>query len=405
MKKYLFSIFVRGALAFSGFLVFLVSAKLFGAEGRGVISYGISIYASLGLFFSFSLGRTFVAKTNQNDALRKETISSFLGLQFLSILLTISSGLLFWYYSSAAQSILTGTQAFFLALTSPYYIWSFNGVFFYAAFVKTFEQDRIMLIFRCFLIAFLAVFYIQDSHNLTLFISIYSLILAIGAIVELVFLFKISGAKRLSFRFDQIKDLLKKSLWPHADFLSFNIFPLILIVLSGWYVEKDEIGRASFAIQIINLIFLLATTANLRISAYVSDVGFRSRLKQFKKLFIGTILLSFFSVIIIYFGLGYVTQTRYFLSFQGVSKLFLISALSIPGYMMYQFFNPIWLEIGKVKESALLNIANLVVVLSLTPFFLSYKDDMGMMILFSLFHVGLLLTQLILYKKYVHNET
>lgn len=399
MKKYVFSIFVQGILALSGFLVFLVSAKLFGAEGRGVISYGTAIFASLGVVFSFSLGRTFVAGTNQNEKLKRDAISSFLCFQILSIILAMVTGLFFWLFSSAAQSILHLTEILFLSLTSFMYVWSFNGIFFYASFVRTFEQERLILIFRSILIIFLATFYFLNCHNLTLFISSYSVLLAAGVISELCLLFKISSIKKIEFKFEQIKTLLQKSVWPHLDFLAFNLFPLILVVLSGWYMEKNEIGRVSFAIQIVNLIFLFSTTANLRISAYVSDVGYKARSRQLKKLFFGTISISFLSVIIIYFGLGFLTQVDPFSSFNGVSNLFLVSAFSIPGYILYQFLNPIWLELGKVKESAILNILNFVFILSLTPYFLKGQKELGFMILFGFFHIGLLITQAILYKK------
>lgn len=403
MTKYLFSIFVRGTLALSGFLVFLVSAKLFGAEGRGIISYGISIFASIGLIFSLSLGRSFVAGTNRNEALKKNLIGPFLALQFLSIFVTALVGIAFWCMTDIAQSFLSFNQVMFLSLTSAYYVWSLTGQFFYGSFVKNFQQEIIILIGRIVLMLFLVLFYFAENHDLTYFIAAFSFISTATVIAEIIFLLRFVEIKKQHFEFSSMFTLLKSSKWPHIDFLSFNLFPLLLLVISGWYVQKDSIGRAGFAIQIINLIFLFATTANIRISSYVSDVGFRNRMSQIKKIFLGTVSLSIFSVLIIAFGLKIMTELSEFSSFSGVTSLFLFSALAIPGYIAYQFFNPIWLEMGLIKESAVFNFANSLMALLITPLILSHYHERGILMLFSLFHIGLLGVQLYLYKKHVKN--
>lgn len=403
MKKYLFSIFVRGVLALSGFLVFLVSAKLFGAEGRGIISYGISIFAAIGLIFSWSLGRAFVAGTNQNIELKKQLIGPFLALQFFSIVVTAFAGVLFWSLSEVAQSFLSFEQIIFLSLTSLYYVWSLTGQFFYGSFVKNFQQEIIIFFGRMCLIGFLVLFYFSGSQDLTFFIGAFSCISAVTVIVEILYFLRIASVEKKHFNLKKLINLLSSSKWPHIDFLSFNLYPLVLLVIAGWFVQKSSIGRASFAIQIINLIFLFATTANIRISAYVADVGFRNRMSQIKKLFFGTIAVSIFSVLIISFVLKIMTEMNEFSTFSGVSGLFLLGALSIPGYIAYQFFNPIWLEMGKIKESAILNLANFLISLALTPILLKNQSERGILILFAFFHLGLLAVQLHLYKKHVKN--
>lgn len=385
-------------------MVFLVSAKLFGSEGRGIISYGTSIFASLGLLFSFNLGRTFLIETNKRESLKKDYLVSYLFLNFYAFLLTLIIGALFWAASESAQKILEPKTIIPLALTSFYYVWLVNGNSIYAAFLKTPLQDTIILTTRFILLSFLISFLAFDIKDLSNFILFYSIILSLGALTEIgVLIYVVQPRLDLLPRKEIVKTFMK-SLTPHLDYLAFNCYPLILVVISGWYLEKAQIGRVNFALQIVNLIFLLSTTANIRVSAYMSDVGIFERKKQFNKLFKYTLLASIMAVSVIYFALRIVTKTSYFDSFDGVWKLFLIAAFSIPGYLMYQFFSPLWLEKKRVKESAYLNLFFLVVCISISPYFLKKWNEVGMVSLFSIFHLCLLGSQLVMFKLFYRKD-
>lgn len=400
MKKYFFSIVVRGLLAFSGLMVFLVSAKLFGSEGRGIISYGTSIFATLGLFFSFNFGRTFLVETYKREDLKHDSLLSYLVLNLYAFILTCVIGLIFWASSQSAQKILDFKILISLAITSVYYVWNINGNSIFAAFLKTPLQETVILVTRFVMLAFLIVFLFLDIEDLGRFVLYYSIILSGGVLLEIAFLLYIVKPRFELFSRKKLINTFFKSMLPHLDFLSFNSYPLMLVVISGWFLEKAEIGRVNFALQVINLIFLLSTTANIRVSAYMSDVGIAERKTQFNKLFKGTLLLSLLAIGIVYCLLKFMTKTSYFGSFDGASNLFLIVSLSVPGYMMYQFFNPIWLERKVVKQSAWLNTFFLFLTLIISPYFLRHFGEIGMACLFSIFHIFLLISQLILYKWY-----
>jgi O-antigen/teichoic acid export membrane protein len=404
VKKYFFSILVRGLLAFSGLMVFLVSAKLFGSEGRGVISYGSSIFASLGLFFSFNFGRTFLAETHKRETLKQDYLLSYLVLNLYAFILTCIIGLLFWGFSESAQNILDFKILVALAITSVYYVWNINGNSIFAAFLKTPLQETVILVTRFVMLSFLIIFLFFDIKDLSHFVLFYASILSCGVLFEVGFLIYVVRPRFELFSRRELAQTFYKSFLPHLDFLAFNSYPLILVVISGWYLGKSEIGRVNFALQVINLIFLLSTTAHIRVSAYVSDVGIEARLSQFKRLLRATFLLSVGAVIVVYFLLKFLTKTTYFGSFEGASQLFLIVSLSVPGYMLYQFFNPIWLEKRLVKRSAFLNTFFLIVTLAISPFFLKQWGETGMACLFSIFHLFLLISQVILYKWYFKSK-
>lgn len=402
MKRYLFSIFARVFLAGSGFLVFIVSARLFGAEGRGVISYGVSLFAFSSIVFSFSLGKTFIAATSQKNDLKTAYIYSFLVLNFLASVCASLFGILFWCFSESAQSILTFHELLAFSIMPFFFVWSFNGSSFFAAFLKTTRQEVIIFFSRLLLVLMLAVYLYFKLFDVRLFVLAYSLILVFGVICEQIYLvLSIRGTEKfISKAF--LGQSFRKTFWPHLDFLSFNAYPLILIVMSGVFLSKAALGRANFSIQLINFVFLLSTTANIRLSSYISDVGIRQRSQQFVRLFKITFAASVALVLMIYLVLPFLTKFPYFTSFDGIEKLFLYISFSVPGYMLYQFLNPIWLEASNIKLSAKACFANLIVSMLLLPFFVMSFGELGIVLSFSLFHVILLFSQWYMFKRSIY---
>ena len=284
VKSYLYSIIVRFYLAFSGFLVFLITAYMFGADGRGIIGYGTSLFAITGIVLSMNLGRTFLASTKQTEKLKREYVRSFLKFNVLLSFAAAIAGIIYWYYNDSAQKILSLFQVLCFSASSFFYVWSINGNSFFASFLATKKQENIILITRTIIILLLVLIYELHTTSIDLFIAGYSIILAGGSLVEIVWLLVTYG-KNKEIEFKANEKILKDSLFHHIDFLSFNIYPLILMIVLASYVSKAQVGKFNFALQIINLIFLFSTTANIRLTSYVSDVGLKARKAQYKKLF------------------------------------------------------------------------------------------------------------------------
>lgn len=404
MKKYFFSILVRIFLALSGFLVFLISARLFGAEGRGIISYGTSLFAFIGLLLSFNFGRTFLEKTKQDFELKRDLLPTYISLNLISSLASVCLGLTYWFFSKSAQSILTTEQAILISFISFFYVWSINGNYFYAAFLKTYYQEFIIATTRFMLIVFLILFLLYGK-NLEHFIFFYVLILSFGVFAEIITLYIVTRSHFFSRNTTPFQIFDKNILINHLDYLAFNTFPLILIIISGFFLEKTEIGKVNFAIQICNLIYLFSTTANIRVNSYISDVGFKKRIPQLQKLFIGTLVISVASALVIFFALKSDFLLHKIASFSGVENFFLISILSIPGYILYQFLSPIWLELQKVSMSCKANTALIFLFTGLSFVVIPKFKSFGVMSLFAGFYILVFVVQFaIAYKAKITTE-
>lgn len=399
MKKYAFSIFTRGFIAISGFLVFLVSASLFGADGRGIISYGTSLFAFFGLLFSFNFGRSFISETVMNEDLKKELLSDHLFLNFISIIITCITALIFWSLSRSAQQILEFKIVLAMIMTSVFYVWSINSNSIFAAFQATHIQERFITIFRVILCLVLLIFYIFKIHDLAIFMLSYSLILSIGAASEIFYLIK---KYELVIKVPKISSILpnvKKSLWPHLDYLAFNLFPIILILITGKFLAKSEIGKINFALQFISVIYLLSTVANIRVSSYVSVVGFRAKQEKIKKLFSLTMLFSIVASLCTYLVLKYIINGQRFASFEGTAELFLVLIIAIPGYVFYQFLNPIFLEFKLIKKSAIFNSIALALCILISYMLVSSGDSKHAVTVYSLFYAIVFFNQYYLLKS------
>ena len=400
MHKYIFSLISRLVVAVSGFLVFIITSKLFGAEGRGVIGYGTSIVSIFSLILSFNLGRVFLLLVQKSDKRRSELIDQFILMQ---IILTIAAIVFIansWIFFTAVQKIFDAqTMLVFLILT-PYYLWSVNGSVIYASFRLTFKQDVIILITRIFLVLSLVLMWIYELKSLDFFLLIYGCIIGGGALVEMLVIASPRRAIKLIGTIRLMPSYLKLSFWTHADFLSFYTFPLFLMVISGLYMSRVDLGRLNFSIQLVSFIFIYAFVASLRIKSYISFEGSRWHSAAIFKILIGTLVLSLLSFIGIYILLKSAFFHAYFPSFDDASLPFLIMIFSVPGYVAYQFGYPVLIEINKIKLPAAVNIMNMLFFILIAFLAIPRFGLIGACCVFSLFHVSILFIQLYFYWLY-----
>jgi O-antigen/teichoic acid export membrane protein len=169
MKSYLFTLIVRFLVAFSGFVVFFISSKLFGAEGRGIIGYGTSIVSIVGLLLSFNLGRSFFSETKQNENLKQKLLPDFLVINCSLIIVGIFFTILFWLINSKAKAIIDLSLLVPFLVLVPYYLWSVNGNAIFATLNLTSIQDAIIGTQRLILIVFIFLALILNIDNLTVF--------------------------------------------------------------------------------------------------------------------------------------------------------------------------------------------------------------------------------------------
>lgn len=289
MSRYFFTLFVRFFVAFSGFIVFVVSSKLYGSEGRGVIGLGTSIVSLIGLLFSFNLGRIFFFETKLNQNLKKKLLPGFLSIQFLLMIAAIFISGMFWYLNSNVREIIDSKTMIAFLILIPFYLWSVNGNTIYAALNKTTQQDYIILLVRIFLLAVSLYFFKLNIQDVKVFIFFYALILSVGTLAEI----RVVGSslKGISQVY-KIGRYLRESKYFHLDFLAFNTYPLLLMILASFFLNLSELGKLNFLIQSVNFVFLLSIVASIKMKSYISNSGSANSLRLISRLFLFTVVAS-----------------------------------------------------------------------------------------------------------------
>ncbi len=388
---------MRIFIAISGFFVFIVSANLYGPEGRGLIAYGTSLVSMFSLFFSFNLGRAFLFEKTKNKKGIDEKLKEYISLNLLLIILTILSVLTFGLLSSI-KDILSANYLILFLIIVPYYLWSVNGTVIFATLNLSYKQELIILSTRIVLVLFL-LYELLAPSKIEFFTLIYGLILGSGALCEMLFL--ANPFKKITVFLNPVAIVghVKNSFWSHIDYISFHTFPLILILISGRYLGLKEVGRLNFAIQLVNFIFLFSFVASIRVKSFVAGKGSFFHNEIIKKLFLGTMLLSVGCVALVFIGLRSELYYKNFQLFGDVHTLFIIFSLAIPGYMIYQFLYPISIENDVIKQSALLNALSLFCFLIFALITVPIWQSLSVCLIFSAFYLSSMVIQLFLNKR------
>lgn len=396
MNKYIFTLFVRFFIPFSGFIVFLVSSKLFGAEGRGIIGYGTSLISIFGLLFSMNLGRMFLSKTKGNVSQQQEILSNILVLNYLLVIAGIFISFLFWYFNSYARTIIDSQILLAFLILTPYYVWSINANGIYATLNKTINQDILIFLQRVSLVCVCLWIYFCNIQDIKKFIYLYSVTLGIGTLIEMSLLVNL---RRVFFKMSNIKQYISDSMYGHIDYLAFNIYPLILILVAGVFLKLSDLGRLNFLIQTVNFIFILSIVASIRMKTYVSDRGMIYHLRSIKKLFVYTSIISLFLIICISFVLNTSFFNQNFSTFGDLLILFCIISFAVPGYIAYQFFYPVLIEYEQIHFSMKINLFILLILTAFTYPVLKLHNLIGAVLLFTAFYLLIFLAQFYMYKR------
>jgi len=393
--NYFITLFVRSFVIFSGFVVFLVTSYIFGPEGRGVIGLGTSVASFFGLVFSFNLGRSFLNLTQKSPTSRKLFLFDFLTLNYLLMFIAILMLFLYYFLNIQIKLIFDFDLLLPFFALIPFYLWSVNGSDIFAALNKTKLQDIAILITRLILI-FMALFvYIFNFLELRTFLYLYAFILGFGTIIEM----RLLGKPSIYISFKKTYQYFSNSIIPHIDYLSFVLFPLILMVMSAHYLNLTELGNLNFTYQLIYFIFTFSFVASLKIKTYVSQKGMLAYSISIKKLLFYTIIFSFILVFIIYIIVSTSFFNKHFPGFENISDYFLILSLSIPGYMFYHFLYPILIEYRLIHYSMKFNLIVLFLSCFISFWLLNNYGILGACFSFSLFFCLIFISYLYLYKK------
>ena len=395
MKDYFFTISTRFFIVFTGLIVFIVSAKLYGSEGRGVIGIGTSLASICGLGISSNLGRSFLLLSGRSEVQKKKLLPNFLAINYLLTFIGILLAVFFWYFSSAIRNHLSFSLFVTFLMLIPTYVWSINGTAIYASLNQTHKQDKVILLTRTALAVMMSLAYVFGV-SISTFLFMYASILVSGSIFEICLL---GSPFKNNLSIDRIFFYLRKSWIVHVDYIAFSLFPLILILIAGSVFNTSDLGYLNFSIQLINVVFTLSVIGSIRMKTYSSAKGLIGHLASAKKLFAYTVIFSLLLIFFIFSLLNSSFFEFYFPDFKGAGMNLLALSLGLPGYLSYQFLYPVLIEYKLINLSKNINLACTLFIICISYCILKHFSLMGACFLFGFFYFLIFLGQIYLYKK------
>lgn len=388
----------RILLASSGFVVFLVTASLYGAQGRGVISYGNALFALFAHSLSFNIGRSYLTSLGKKHDEGLEQLKVAIRLNFLLTALAIFSGLGFWLFSSSAKEILSPMAVILFSMTTLSHIWIANGSFFYSASGNYKLQDRTILLSRSVLILLSAVFYIlskAEHISLTKFVFLYCVSIMCISVWEV---FKLTSTIKFNFSIPsgelyRFKSLIKSSFLTHIENMTIQVFPLLVTIIAGKLIHLKDIGIFNFLIQVLGILFLGANIAGVRVvDSLITKTNKKNNLYD-TIIKVSAVQVGIFVLILCLFYFDFFKKIND--DFSDLTELFLLSSIAVVGYTLYTIVNPLVLFRNLVFFSATNNMI-IFILSSISAFYLIQLYYLnGLVIAYVLFFSLIGLSQLV----------
>lgn len=275
MKNYISNFFSVAISNFLPFIVMLLTLHFFGIEERGFFAVSTGYASMLGIFFSFSVGRSIVhlikaSGLDPREYFKENNISMMI---FFSVLTFIALSILA-FVGKYLSFLLNGVPQdvfFILCLMCPYYIWQYWGRFMYSSSRLLGLLNFIVVISRALIILCLisyCVFY--KAKSFMGFCKIFSFFMFSSVILEYLVFVQTLGRSSGNI-FSAIKKVFswfKTINFPvHIDtifsFMMLNINVLVVNVFLGSYFA----GIFSVASVVTTLIYLISYTCQVMLQS------------------------------------------------------------------------------------------------------------------------------------------
>lgn len=338
-----------------------MTAHLYGSSGRGFFAFGTSIVATSATVFSLSLGRIFLSHYFDNRDRNIQSLRQFIKLNWLMSFFSIVIVLLYWATSEFTRNTFHFVSIFALSLTSISYIWLTNGLYFFSTIDKQHLQDRAIIISRSLIIFFnVCVLFFSRSYlvEIDVYLVAHCALTLFATIYEMHTLKKHTpaGSKLPFLSNSDLINIVRKDFLTHLENLSIHLYPLFFTLIIAKTMDLKNVGIFNFHIQLLGVVYLVAIVFGGRAVSLRTKPTEPSR-NSVSILITKSMALSLIGVVatIVLLEVGFFESVSK--DFANQTQNYLIMALSVPGFLLYQIGLPVVLEkklIGRVAMASLL---------------------------------------------------
>jgi O-antigen/teichoic acid export membrane protein len=284
IKKVSVTILFYGYSQFIAFLIFILTARFFGLEGRGIYAAVISIGTFASTLLGLSIGNVLpyfvVHSKGGRDVFFKNTFFTLISL--LSIFVCATSILLILVYFIKPSLFGNVPLKYLLAgaLSIPYFIWIGCNDHVFSTSGEIIQQNKIAFINRtCFIIiSFLLLLFLEISlFNYLVIYGVFNLLQLAHEFIFLVRKFK----PVFTFDASLAKNIVKKGLQAHLVTIAALLTTTFSVLVVNYYCKDiKEVGDYNFAVQVSSLLMVIPMVVNRYFISDVSSAGITKELWQ-----------------------------------------------------------------------------------------------------------------------------
>lgn len=271
------------------FLIFLLTAKYFGAHGRGLYASVTSMGTFTATLVGLSIGSVipyFVVEFKQSrDVFFRERFYSILALISLLTLLAFLALALTYLIRPVLFGNISLQYLLAAAISLPYFMWIGSNDFLFSSAGKIRNQNIIGFFVKGgFLIVCFMLFYFFKI-NLINFLVLYGCFNLLQLAAEVSWFVKTVHAKFL-INMVFIKSLVKKGLHIHAVSIAGLLNTSFSILVLNYYAKNDlrAVGNLNFATQLSSLLMVVPLVVNRYMYSEITAYGIKEGWKKQKKI-------------------------------------------------------------------------------------------------------------------------
>jgi len=163
----------------ASFLVLLISARAFGAEGRGTVAATVSLATLIGTLGSLSVGRVIIFRIVQAGMhpqdYHRRALSTILGVFLALSVLSAIAAMVIVRFRPGLVGGLTAPYLFMAVLMVPYFAWAQLGSQLFASLDLLTRQNVILLVNRAMLLLVAVILIAGPGLTLLQFVGVLTL--------------------------------------------------------------------------------------------------------------------------------------------------------------------------------------------------------------------------------------
>jgi len=335
--------------------IILLTARYYGADGRGYIAAGVSIASIIGGAGGLSLGKVAIRILTKRDLdIATFFREKFATLMLLALVLAIVS-------VCVATALYVLTPSFFGGLPRnitlifivliPYYVWITYSTYLFSIGNKILIHNKIIIYFRTFYISGALLLVVILGSPIKYFIVLMAVVFYAQMATEITLLIRIFKPK-LSWDGKAAIDLLADGGLLHVDTVGGYLLGAANIVVLNYYLQPQSVGIYQFALQMIALLGVIGMVGQLFAFADIAKYGVDDCWPRYKRIIAVSMAFLIAGAAVAYFVFPLVLEPLGLEEFEPSVPIFRLLLIAAFGQSLALLMGPQWVGRGLLKTMA-----------------------------------------------------